>query len=114
MISALQLAIDHYEAGHTAAAQQVLDGMTPGARFQIDVNFDAVRRICQHRRGGEYRARRANALNVEVGAYSQDRCMRQSPDGRGAIWLLSGGALEAYGVCCRQGCPLATNAPTDN
>lgn len=58
---------------------------------------------CDQRIVPEVNRRPANALNVEIGSPAI-RCALRSPDGRGAIWLLSGGSPLAYGCCERATC----------
>lgn len=110
MISAVGLALHHYDNGQAAAAQQVLESMTPGGRWQIDLNFAEVSDICQHRISPDTSRRNGNRICVEAGYSALNRCMKQSPDGRGAVWLLSGGDALAYGICCPINCPLARKA----
>lgn len=67
--------------------------------------FAELQSSCTHRRNSQVTRRRGNHLNVEYfggGTY----CMLQSPDGRGSVWLLSGGDIEAYGQCFEYRCPL--------
>jgi hypothetical protein len=47
-----------------------------------------------------------NALNLEC-ARPADRCGLKSPDGRGLLWVRSGGSPLAYGRCTptRERCP---------
>lgn len=71
-------------------------------RIQAPGGFDLD---CPDRRQPDLERRPVNGLNVEIGT-PLARCMRQSPDGRGAVWVLSGGSILAYGVCCRASCPL--------
>lgn len=47
-----------------------------------------------------------NALRIESNYFPSPRCKRLSPDDRGIVWYLSGGAIEAYGRCCVSACPL--------
>jgi hypothetical protein len=67
-------------------------------------HFDELSELCPSRRDIGTPMRKANALNIEVGQ-PMPRCMDRSPDGRGAIYHLSGGSLLAYGKCCASGCP---------
>lgn len=59
---------------------------------------------CPDKLGIPIERRPANALCVEY-MEPAPRCKQQSPDGRGSIWLLSGGSPLAYGRCCRSQCP---------
>ena len=59
---------------------------------------------CPDKLGIPIERRPANALCVEY-MEPAPRCKQQSPDGRGSIWLLSGGSPLAYGRCCRSACP---------
>lgn len=38
------------------------------------------------------------------------RCLFRSPDGRGLLWLKSGGPLESYGLCEQEHCEHACKA----
>ncbi len=67
-------------------------------------NFGEYSAACPDRIALGVERRPANALNVEI-MEPMPRCKQQSPDGRGSIWLLSGGSPLAYGRCCRSGCP---------
>ena len=107
MISTITLALAHFDNGHAAAGQQVLDGMQPGARWQLDLHFGAVAAVCRHRITVERPPRPGNRLCIEHVA-PLPRCGQQAPDGRGAAWLASGGDVAAYGVCCLAGCPLGS------
>ena len=107
MISIIQLALDHHAAGHADAAQQVLDSIGPGARWQVELRFGEVAAICRHRIEARQESRPGTRLVVEHVA-PLPRCVQQAPDGRGAAWLASGGSVLAYGTCCVTGCPLGT------
>ena len=61
------------------------------------------RTSCPHRMELDVERRPANALNIEIGT-PVPRCKLKSPDGRGMIWILSGGSRLAYGVCSNV-CP---------
>lgn len=107
MISAVQLALDNFARGWPDAGQQVLDELQPGARYQVELRFDEIAAVCCHRMTVSRQPRPGNRVCVEHVA-PLPRCVRQSPDGRGAAWLASGGDMLAYGVCCLAGCPLGT------
>ena len=59
-------------------------------------------------------ARKANALNIEVGQ-AQARCRCLTPeewgamDRRGVRWLMSGGTSLIFGLCSRPTCPIPFN-----
>lgn len=72
--------------------------------WQWGIWFKDLKTHCPDRRTPDPIRRPANALNVEIGQPSA-RCLRQSPDGRGSAWLLSGGDLLVYGVCRQSQCP---------
>jgi len=59
---------------------------------------------CPHQMDIDVERRPGNALNVEIGA-PLPRCNRKSPDGRGLVWLMSGGSPLAYGNCTPLHCP---------
>lgn len=101
------MALDYHAAGHGDAAQQVLDSISPGGRWQVELYFDQVAAICRHRLEARQERRPGTRLVVEHVA-PLARCVQQAPDGRGAAWLTSGGSMLAYGVCCLAGCPLGT------
>lgn len=64
-----------------------------------------IKLTCRYKCESRATRRKGNHLNIEYmggGTY----CTLQSPDGRGAAWLLSGGAIEAYGQCYEYRCPL--------
>lgn len=108
MISVVTLALAHFDNGHAAAGQQVLDSMPAGARWQLDLRFAEVATVCRHRLAVERQPRPGNRLCIEHVAPAP-RCVQQAPDGRGAAWLASGGDVAAYGACCPTGCPLGRN-----
>jgi hypothetical protein len=63
---------------------------------------------CQFRERTEIIRRPANALNIEIGAPA-DRCLMRPPGGwregrSNMAWLLSGGSVLSYGLCCGE-CP---------
>jgi hypothetical protein len=67
---------------------------------------------CGHFVPGETVRRNGTRLCVEFTSTSA-RCTLKSPDGRGALWLLSGGSPLAYGRCTPQRgcCPLDHQCP---
>ena len=105
MITAIGLALDNHSSGNQAAAQQVLDTLDTGARWQVDLRFSEVEAICVHRVTVEQEPRNGNRMAIETWPV-MPRCMRQSPDGRGAAWILSGGSPLVYGRCCLSECPI--------
>lgn len=107
MISIIQLALDHHAAGRIDACQQTLDGISAGGRWQVELRFDQVATICQHRIEARQEPCPGNRLCIEH-VMPAPRCLRQSPDGRGAAWLMSGGDGAAYGPCQLATCPLGT------
>lgn len=72
MIGIVQMALDHHAAGHTDAAQQVLDSISPGGRWQVELCFGEIAAICRHRietrqesrPGTRCRGRRANTVGA--------------------------------------------------
>lgn len=100
MISAAHLAVVRAESG----LDPDLDTIPP---FQFSEWFAELSRVCPDvlsaRPGIDYNRQR-NALRVEI-VPGSNRCKRQSPDGRGLAWLLSGGSPIAYGICGRASCP---------
>jgi hypothetical protein len=80
---------------------RLYDEITP---VWFDTHFAELCERCPSARFPELPRRPGNALNIEIGQ-PMTRCLERSPDGRGLIWLLSGGSLLAYGICCRSGCP---------
>lgn len=69
------------------------------------MNFNAFKSTCKYKHEAQTTRRRGNHLNIEyMGGGSF--CILQSPDDRGAAWLLSGGDIEAYGRCYEYRCPL--------
>ena len=107
MIGIVTLALSHFANGDAAAGQLTLDSMPPGARWQLDLRFGEVAAVCQHRLVVARPPRPGNRLCVEH-VTPLPRCVQQSPDGRGAAWLASGGDAAAYGACCLAGCPLGS------
>ena len=105
MITAIGLALDNHSNGNADAAQQVLDTLDTGARWQVDLRFSEVSAICSHRLTVEQEPRSGNRMAIETWP-ATPHCMRQSPDGRAAAWLLSGGSALAYGRCCLSQCPI--------
>ena len=49
--------------------------------------------------------RNGTRLNIETGTCDSQRCLKQSPDGRGTRWLMSGGDARDYGRCTVALCP---------
>lgn len=104
----------------TAAAGAVYHGWpideVPAWQWAVPGGFwPELALLCPDRRQPALERRPVNGLNVEVGE-PQARCMRRCPDGRGAAWVLSGGSLLDYGVCCQASCPraqLAASAQRD-
>ena len=103
MISSASLAIVRHERG----ANPMLDDV-PG--WQFSLYFDDLSAICSSRlevEAGRDFNRQRNALRCEMVPDATPRCSRQSPDGRGLDWYLSGGSPLAYGQCCLSCCPRA-------
>lgn len=99
MISVAQLIQDRRDAGLSVCAEfNVLPA------WQLRLHFSDLAPACPQREQPPVERRRANALNVEVGA-PMPRCKWKSPDGRGLAWLLSGGSILDYGLCALRGCP---------
>ena len=103
MINAVQAALMNFKAGNSAVGQQMLDEVRN--RALIEVYFDEIRAVCRYRFRAEYEPRRGNVMAFE-GDWRMWRCLRQSPDGRGALYWASGGDAAVYGLCCCAGCPL--------
>jgi hypothetical protein len=101
VISLAHLVVLRAEAG--ALTRDDVDAV-PRAQFRIW--FSDLSPHCPDRRELPVERRPANALNVEIGS-PQPRCMRRSPDGRGAAWMMSGGSMLAYGCCSERACPRA-------
>lgn len=100
------IALEHLDAGDKRSFQQMIDEMPPGARWQLEAGyFDEISRHCAHRIQDVQSRRPGNVMTFE-GSWNSPRCLRQSPDGRGAIYWLSGGDAVAYGRCCLANCPL--------
>ncbi len=96
-------------------AQLVLDraalGLSPTATdieaipaAQWGIYWSDLAALCPSRLTPEP-VRQRNALRVELLPDSGPRCSRQSPDGRGLAWFLSGGNPLSYGACRERGCP---------
>lgn len=80
--------------------------------FQWEVWFEELRNACPDRitsRPPE-RATNRNRLRIEgdPSCLAVPRCKARSPDGRGLVWLLSGGDASAYGACRLGDCHRAT------
>lgn len=104
MITAIGLAVQAHDTD-AATSQAILDSLDTGARWQVELRFDEVSAICSNRVSREQLRRPGNRMSFEA-TIATDRCLRQSPDGRGATWLLSGGDALAYGACTCAGCPI--------
>lgn len=105
MISLARLVLDRAEAGKPPTRAEL--EAVPASQYEI--YFEELSRICPSRMALGIPRRPANALNVEIGQ-PMNRCKERSPDGRGAIWLLSGGSPLAYGLCACAGCPRTRGA----
>lgn len=104
------IALEEFDRGNASAAQALLESLKAPARYQIEGHWSEIRQFCQRRIEPQPERRRVNGLNVEASGASLSRCLLQSPDGLGMRWYASGGSVLAYGVCCRENCPLATEA----
>jgi hypothetical protein len=102
VITAAQLAIDAYEAGERGAFIVARYDVVPAWMFAVRFEDLSVR--CPDRVSLPVERRRANALNVEIGA-PLPRCAQRSPDDRGFAWVASGGSWLAYGACEAAECP---------
>lgn len=98
MISIASLTVLRADAGLATSAD--FDAVPV---WQWEIHFSDLAARCPDARQPELERRPGNALNVEIGT-PQRRCVRMSPDGRGAAWLLSGGSLLAYGPCSSAAC----------
>lgn len=101
MISIAQLVIDQYSANQRPEVESV-------PAWQWRLRFDDLAPVCPSRLAvtpGQDFNRQRNALRMENTPNTEPRCSRQSPDGRGLAWFLSGGSPLAYGPCCLRGCP---------
>lgn len=96
-------------------ASLIVDALNAGRRvppgrfdeiptFQWEVYFSDLAPHCPSSIGVLPESQR-NALRIEVLPSTEPRCSRQSPDGRGSVWLLSGGSPLAYGKCEMRSCP---------
>ena len=101
MISLAQLILDRVAAGTNA-----LEEFAQLPAWQMDLRWDDLAPHCPSRIQPELARRPANALNVEIGE-PRKRCALRSPDGRGMLWILSGGSALAYGQCDKRECPRA-------
>lgn len=102
-----------------SAAQLVLDQAAEGKRrpqvehvpaWQWRERFEDLCRICPSRlevEAGRDFNRQRNALRCENVPSVEPRCSLLSPDGRGAVWFMSGGSPLAYGRCELAMCPRA-------
>ena len=100
-MSLASLVIARADAGQMTEAEFV--SVPP---FQFKIYFAELSAICPSLVKMGVERRRANALNIEIGA-PLSRCSEQSPDGRGIAWVLSGGTYLSYGVCGSRTCPRA-------
>ncbi len=101
MISLAQLILDRIAAGTNA-----LEEFAQLPAWQMDLRWDELSPHCPSRIQPELARRPSNALNVEIGE-PRVRCALRSPDGRGMLWILSGGDVLAYGQCTKRECPRA-------
>lgn len=74
-------------------------------------HFNELKRHCCNRVEPGVERRPGNALNVEIGS-PMPRCLFRSPDGRGLLWLLSGGSVLQYGHCEQRACERAKQLST--
>lgn len=95
-----QLVIDRSAAGLNVTAQDIES--IPAVQWEV--YWSDLSALCPSRLMPEP-VRQRNALRIEVLPDSEPRCSRQSPDGRGLAWFLSGGNPLAYGACRERGCP---------
>lgn len=100
MISLARLLLDR-------AAVGIPVDVTTVPSFQWDIYWRELARLCPSTIQPRP-AKQRNALRIEILPDSGPRCSRRSPDGRGLIWLLSGGDPLSYGVCCERACPRRT------
>ena len=103
MISVAMLTIDRAAAGLDYDIDAV-------PAWQWAVHHDDLARICPSRLSvvaGRDFSRQRNALRCEWVPSTEPRCSRQSPDGRGLAWLMSGGSPLTYGRCYLSCCPRA-------
>lgn len=99
MISLAQLIEDRSKAG-----LPVLDEFEQLPAWQMQARWTDLAPLCPSRLALGVERRPANALCMEVGQ-PLPRCAEKSPDGRGRLWLLSGGSPLAYGPCKCACCP---------
>lgn len=102
MLTLAQAILDRAAAGHSVA-QPDLESV-PAVQWEI--YWDELSKLCPSTIAPEPIKQR-NALRIELLPDSGPRCIRRSPDGRGSVWLLSGGSPLAYGRCCAAQCPRA-------
>lgn len=100
MLTLAQALLDRAEAG-IAVSSSELNGIPP---VQWDVYWGDLAPLCPSQIAPN-QVRQRNALRVELLPDSGPRCAKRSPDGRGLVWLLSGGDPLSYGRCCERACP---------
>lgn len=71
--------------------------------------FAELSPLCPDREAPVLIRRPANALNIEFCGPQIPRCKKRPPDGRGLIWLLSGGSITEYGFCEQAHCERCGN-----
>jgi hypothetical protein len=106
MITGMFTACQLFDSGREDEANALMRSVP---LFQLEAYWEEVQRMCDQRRESKVAPRPVNGFNVET-SKAADRCLSQSPDGRGLIYLQSGGSLLAYGVCCSSKCPILKNA----
>ena len=107
MISLAAMTEDLFLAGKTDEAWDQLQRVP---RYQLEIWWDVFEPYCRFRLQAGIPPRPVNGLNVEIGS-PLPRCSNLDPDGLGLRYFLSGGAISAYGICCRKDCILLKNAP---
>ena len=106
MITLARLILDRAAAGLPPSSAD-LDAIPP---VQWAVYWTDLAPLCSSRIEPS-RGKQRNALRIEVLPSDEWRCSRQSPDGRGLAWLLSGGDPLAYGACRERMCPRREMGP---
>ena len=99
MVSAAHVIVERAKAG-----LPVTDEFQNLPAWQMRIWWPELSACCPCRMVPGLERRPANALNIEIGT-SLVRCSLQSPDGRGLLWIMSGGSVLSYGCCTERGCP---------
>ena len=106
MISKARAVIEHIDdhPEMTRKQREEMVDAVPAWQWQVTGGWwPDLAMYCRNRIEPNLLGRPVNGLNIEIGAPAA-RCLYRSPDGRGLLWLMSGGSALAYGICEQSAC----------